>query len=83
MWLSAGKLFIAGGAVPPYRSAVPFNGSRSAAFDRQLLDQRGINGAEQRVWDGPSRRLPSGPQLADIIMEPSVSLSMASYDLSQ
>ena len=60
MWLAAGRLFLAGGTAPPFRSAVPFNGARDSSYDRQLLDQRGINGSEQKVWNGPSKRLPAG-----------------------
>jgi len=38
--------------------------------DRQILDERGPNSVEDRLWDGPSRHLPSGQLLLDVHLEP-------------
>ena len=83
MWLPAGKLFLTGGRADPFRTSMPFNGAKSAGLDRQLLDQRGINGAEQDVCDGPSALLPAGFQYCDVLLGARQIFLTSAYDLAQ
>ena len=83
MWMPAGKLFLTGGPAEAFRTSMPFNGAKAAGLDRQLLDQRGINGAEQDVYDGPSAQLPAGFQYCDMMLGARQVILSSAYDLAQ
>jgi hypothetical protein len=48
--------------------------------DRQILDERGPNSVEDRLWDGPSRHLPCGQLLLDVHLEPDEQLVLGTKD---
>ena len=67
-WDSAGVLELADATDPPYLVSSVFNVYKDADRDRQIIDRRGRNGAEATVAPGPSRELPSGAQLTDLLV---------------
>ena len=59
------------------------NAARNADFDRLIQDQRGSNGVEQSVLEGPSSALSSGSQFVDMVVSPPEDLLGSLGDLSQ
>ena len=54
--------------------------SKSVDEDRQILDERGPNSVEDKLWEGASRHLPSGPLLLDVHLEPGEQLVLGAED---
>ena len=63
-------------------SSAPFTGYKSATMDRPLLDQRGVNGQEAQLLEGPSARLPAGWHFADLQLKPNECVRVSACDLS-
>ena len=71
-----------GGAIAAHQTLSPVNGARNEQFDRQLLDQRGVNGTEQSFRSPPSHDLPAGYQLCNCCLRPREVLISSGYDCS-
>ena len=63
-------------------SSAPFTGYKSATKDRLLLDQRGVNGQEAQLLEGPSARLPAGWQFTDLQLGPGECARVSASDIS-
>ena len=69
-WAEADRFELVRGGRPAHLSSRVFNVYKDENRDRQIIDARGPNGAEQLVAPGPSRDLASGWQMGDLIVEP-------------
>ena len=68
-WDKNGLLLVHDEPVNPDSFVKIFNCFKSAALDRQIGDRRGQNSLESRL-EGPSRDLPSGSDMQDIVANP-------------
>ena len=68
-WDKNGLLFVHDEPVHPDAFVKIFNCFKNAASDRQIGDRRGQNSLEARL-EGPSRDLPSGADMQDIMANP-------------
>ena len=70
MWDAAGILELSpAGDRSSWLISQVFNTWKDERRDRQILDRRGPNGAEAVVYPGPSRDLPAGAQLAELLVD--------------
>ena len=69
-WDEQGLLRIHNRHVDPISFVRIFNARKSETVDRQIGDRRGANGQESKL-PGPSRLLPSGSDIMEIVCDPS------------
>ena len=69
-WDEQGLLRIHSGQVDPISFVRIFNARKSETVDRQIGDRRGANGQESKLL-GPSRMLPSGSDIMELVCDPS------------
>ena len=62
-WDGLGLLHLVPGPLEETRLTRIFGAYKDHGRDRQIGDRRHMNNREARIADGPSRRLPAGPQL--------------------
>ena len=63
-WDGLGLLHLVPGPLEETRLTRIFGAYKDPGRDRQIGDRRHMNNREARIADGPSRRLPAGPQLS-------------------
>lgn len=71
-WDEHSLLYVHSFDVPVHERVRVFNCWKNAVCDRQIGDRRGRN-ATEAVLDGPSRRLPTGPDFCCLVCNPSSS----------
>ena len=81
-WPAVRRLSLVPASAPKYISSAPFTDYKSATMDRPLLDQRGVNGQQAQLLEGPSARLPAAWQFEDLQLKPNKCVRISACDLS-
>ena len=82
-WVRSGILSVYPAGRAPFEARQVFNVWKDAGRDRHIFDRRGPNGCEGVVGPGPSRDLPGGAALCDVLVDRGRQLlEMTSCDLT-